>query len=189
MAAQPDLGAALVGLARDAIREAFAGTSQAPSAVPALRAEGATFVTLRRAGDLRGCIGTVNAWRPLEDDVRANAVAAAFHDPRFEPLSRSEFADTSIEVSLLGPREAIVAVDEDAVLGQLRPGVDGVVLECGRRRATFLPQVWEQLPDSRTFLSALKQKAGLAADFWSPEIRVSRYEVEKFVDEEVRLTP
>jgi len=189
MAAQPDLGAALLALAREAILDAFAGTSHARSGMPALSAEGATFVTLRRTGDLRGCIGTVNAWRPLEDDVRANAVAAAFHDPRFEPLSRSEFADTSIEVSLLGPREAIVAADEDAVVARLRPGVDGVVLECGRRRATFLPQVWEQLPDSRTFLSALKQKAGLAADFWSPEIRVSRYEVEKFVDEEVRLTP
>ena len=128
-------------------------------------------MTLRREGELRGCIGTVDAWRPLGEDVRANAVAAAFHDPRFPPLARDEFDDTSIEVSLLGPHEPVPASDEAQALATLRPGVDGVLLECGRRRATFLPQVWEQLPEPREFLRALKRKAGLAGDFWSDEVR------------------
>ncbi|MCC6196909.1 MAG: AmmeMemoRadiSam system protein A, partial [Burkholderiales bacterium] len=139
-------------------------------------------VTLRIKGDLRGCIGTVNAYRALAEDVRANARAAAFQDPRFAPLARDEFTATSIEVSLLGRPEAIVAPDEDAALAQLCPKLDGVVLEARSGRATFLPQVWEQLPDRREFLLALKRKAGLAPGFWDSSVRLSRYRVEKFVE-------
>ena len=137
---------------------------------------------LRLDGDLRGCIGTVSAFRALAEDVRANAVAAAFRDPRFSPLVHDEFATTSIEVSLLGPCTMIVAADEDAALAQLRPELDGVVFEAGRKRATFLPQVWEQLPDRREFLAALKRKAGVPPTFWDDSVRLSRYSVEKFVE-------
>jgi AmmeMemoRadiSam system protein A len=177
-----DLGDALLRLARGAIGETFGIVTPAPPVVPELAEIGATFVTLRLAGDLRGCIGTVNAFRALAEDVRANACAAAFQDPRFAPLSRDEFAPTSIEVSLLSPRAAIVAPDEDAALAQLRPELDGLVLEAQGARATFLPQVWEQLPDPREFLMALKRKAGLPPAFWDSSVRLSRYRVEKFVE-------
>lgn len=182
MLQQLELGEALLRLARGAIGETFGIVPPAPPAAAGLTVVGATFVTLRLAGDLRGCIGTVNAFRELAEDVCANARAAAFQDPRFAPLVRDEFAATSIEVSLLGPRVAIVAPDEDGALAQLRPDLDGVVLEAGGRRATFLPQVWEQLPDPRDFLTALKRKAGLPPMFWGDSVRLSRYGVEKFVE-------
>lgn len=179
---QGDLGLALLRLARGAIGETFGIAMAARPAAPELAEIGATFVTLRLAGDLRGCIGTVNAFRALAEDVCANARAAAFQDPRFAPLARDEFAATSIEVSLLGPRAPIVAPDEDAALAQLRPELDGVVLEANGTRATFLPQVWEQLPDPREFLIALKRKAGLPPAFWDSSVRLSRYRVDKFVE-------
>lgn len=173
------IGPALLSVAREAIGEAF-GLVPLSALPPALAATGATFVTLRQAGDLRGCIGTVSAWRPLGEDVRANALGAAFHDPRFPPLVPRELDATSIEVSLLGPQEPLAVACEDDALRLLRPGIDGVVLTCGRRRATFLPQVWEQLPEPRSFLAALKQKAGLPGEFWSAELRLARYGVAKF---------
>jgi AmmeMemoRadiSam system protein A len=182
MPAPSELGLALLALARTAIGDAFGLLGLQVAATPQLAERGATFVTLRHTGELRGCIGTVTAWRALADDVRGNAVAAAFHDPRFAPLTRSEFDETWIEVSLLAPHQRIAAADEASALAQLRCYIDGVVFECGRRRATFLPQVWEQLPDPRAFLAALKRKAGLAEDFWSDEVRLSRYVVEKFVE-------
>ena len=147
---------------------------------PALHQPGATFVTLTRQGELRGCIGSLQAYRPLDQDVRENARAAAFRDRRFAPLPEGELADTRPEASLLTPREPIrFATEEDAVR-QLRPGIDGVILESERHRGTFLPQVWESVTDPWQFMSELKRKAGLPGDFWSKDLRLYRYEVQKW---------
>ena len=178
----PDLGRALLTIARSAIGAelwlgAFADVSHAELARPA-----ATFVTLRRSGELRGCIGSLEPRRPLGTDVRENATAAAFRDPRFAPLDRDEFERISIEVSLLSATEPLDVQDEEDFLAQVRPGRDGLVLAFGGHRATFLPQVWEAFPEPREFLTALKQKAGLAADFWSPDMNVSRYGVTKWTE-------
>jgi AmmeMemoRadiSam system protein A len=153
---------------------------------PALEAPGATFVTLFKNGLLRGCIGTLEAQRPLGVDVRANAVAAAFDDPRFPRLGADEFMDTSVEVSLLSAPEILTADGEQALLAQLRPGVDGVVLEVAGRRATFLPQVWDSLRDPTEFLAELKHKAGLPIDFWSAAVHISRYGVTKWRENDLR---
>jgi len=138
-------------------------------------------VTLTDAeGALRGCIGTMEAYRPLRDDVRANAVGAAFRDPRFPPLARHELARVRVGVSVLSPLEPLPCADEADAVRRLRRGVDGVVLEAGRRRATFLPQVWDQLPAPEAFLRALKHKAGLPEDHWGPEVRLWRYTVTRY---------
>jgi AmmeMemoRadiSam system protein A len=184
-----DLGAALLTHARAAIGEELRVRIPAPSRHAALAAPGATFVTLRSGGELRGCIGSIEAWRPLGVDVRANAVAAAIRDPRFAPLAAAEFGAITVEVSLLGRSEPLPVEDEADALSRLRPNVDGLVLECGRRRATFLPQVWEQLPEPREFLAALKHKAGLPAEFWSADIVLSRYSVAKFVEAQYAHDP
>lgn len=178
--ADRDLGRAVVSLARGAIGAELGFPAVEVLAHPALDHPGATFVTLLREGTLRGCIGSLEARRALAADVRANAVAAAFRDPRFPPLTAREFPETSVEVSLLSPSQRVAMVDEEDLLVQLRPGVDGLVLEYGHRRATFLPQVWESLPEPRHFLAALKRKAGLATDFWSAELSVARYSVIKW---------
>jgi AmmeMemoRadiSam system protein A len=171
-----DLGSALLALARSAIAEKL-GLASPLDAVSHARLEEpcATFVTLKLAGGLRGCVGSLQAVRALRDDVRANAVAAAFRDPRFAPLEASELARTSLEVSLLSAEARIEAASERELLEQLRPGVDGVILEYGRHRATLLPQVWEYVSDPRDFLAALKHKAGLPENFWSEEVLVRRY--------------
>ena len=143
---------------------------------------GASFVTLNRQGHLRGCIGTLAARRPLRDDVDHNAVAAAFRDPRFPPLSAEEFGDLEIEVSLLSEPERMSFRDEADALAQLRPGIDGVILASGPHQATFLPQVWESLPDPRNFMTQLKRKAGVVDDFWSPDLTLARYQVRKFTE-------
>ena len=148
-----------------------------------LQEPGASFITLTREGELRGCIGSLEAHRPLEIDVRENAVAAAFHDPRFMPLSRGEFDAIRVEVSLLSPTEPLEVADEDAARAALRPHVDGVVFEYGHHRSTFLPQVWEQLPDPDEFLAYLKRKAGLPMDFWAEQVRLSRYTVTKWKEQ------
>ena len=177
---QPEIGPLLLMLARGAIaRELGLGSAHIADDLAQIAA---TFVTLRSDGDLRGCIGTVDAWRPLGEDVRANAVAAAFNDPRFPPLRRDELAQVSIEVSLLNAREPLPSCDEASLAATLRPGIDGVVFACARHRATFLPQVWEQLPQPHDFLRALKRKAGLVEDFWSDNVRISRYTVEKYCE-------
>ena len=141
---------------------------------------GASFVTLTRQGELRGCIGSLEAHRPLERDVRENALGAALRDPRFMPLSRGEFDAIRVEVSLLSASEPLEVADEAAALAALRPHVDGVVFEYGHLRSTFLPQVWEQLPDPDQFLAHLKRKAGLPMDFWAEQVRLSRYTVTKW---------
>lgn len=187
--ADRQLGSALIATARGAIDEAFGRRAAAVRPHPALERPGATFVTLVLDGELRGCIGTLEARRPLAIDVRHNALGAAFDDPRFAPLTSREAASTRVEVSLLSPTTRVEVAGEDDLVGRLAPGVDGIVLELGRRRATFLPQVWETLPHPREFLRALKRKAGMPADFWSPGIRVSRYTHTKWREADVDLVP
>lgn len=178
--ADRELGEALVVLARGAIGAAFGITATGAGNHSALDQQGATFVTLMHDGDLRGCIGSLEPRRALRIDVRANALAAAFRDPRFPPLGRREFGAITVEVSLLSPPETVAVADEGDFLRQLRPGVEGIVLEYKGHRATFLPQVWDMLPEPRQFLAALKRKAGLAEDFWSPDMKIARYTVSKW---------
>ncbi|MGD9833200.1 MAG: AmmeMemoRadiSam system protein B [Piscinibacter sp.] len=179
----PDpLGAALLARARNAIADALGLPTGPEPGHHALDEPGATFVTLRRGGELRGCIGTLEAQRPLAHDVRLHALGAAFRDSRFAPLAAWEFESLEIEVSLLDPSEPIAASSEAEALRALQPGVDGVVLEYRGRHATFLPQVWEQLPAPVDFLAALKRKAGLPEDFWTEALRLARYRVRKFAE-------
>ncbi len=173
-------GATLLKLARAEIASKLGQPGTASAQWGWLAEPGATFVTLTRHGELRGCIGTLEAHRPLGVDVRENALAAAFRDPRFMPLSRVEFDDIRVEVSLLSPTEPLEARDEPSAWAALRPNVDGVVFEYGHHRSTFLPQVWEQLPEPAEFLAHLKRKAGLPAEFWAKEVRLSRYSVSKW---------
>jgi AmmeMemoRadiSam system protein A len=179
-----DLGLALLAHARAAIGAEFGILAEAPRGHIALVRPGATFVTLTQGGELRGCIGSLEARRALEADVRANAVAAAFRDPRFPPLQRREFEATWVEVSLLSAATRIDCENEDELLAGLRPGVDGVVIECGFRRATFLPQVWESLPEPRDFLAALKRKAGLPGEPRGAALTAWRYTVTKWKESE-----
>jgi AmmeMemoRadiSam system protein B/AmmeMemoRadiSam system protein A len=175
-----DPGPALLVRARNAIA-ARLGLPTQPEPVHALLARpGATFVTLTQNGALRGCIGSLQAHRPLDQDVRANAVSASISDPRFPPLKAEELARTRVEVSLLTAPQPMTFADEADALRQLRPNIDGVIFIAGQKRSTFLPQVWEQIPDPRQFMAHLKQKAGLPADFWSPEVQLQRYEVKKW---------
>jgi hypothetical protein len=180
--ADADKGAVLLAHARASLADALGERAPvAPDAV-FLHRPGATFVTLRAGGELRGCIGVLEARRPLGEDVRANARAAAFEDPRFVPVTRAEYAQISIEVSLLSVATPIVAASEAHARALLRPGIDGVTLEYGAQRGTFLPQVWRSVPEPRRFLAALKRKAGLPSDFWSDEVKLSRYTVEHWAE-------
>ncbi len=176
-------GHVLLPIARSAIGAALGLVQEVDSSPAWLQEDGACFVTLRTRGRLHGCIGTVVARRSLLADVVANARAAAFQDRRFTPLTRPELADTRIGVSVLSPLTPLATSDEAGALRLLRPGVDGVVLECGGRRSTFLPPVWATLPDPAHFLARLKAKAGFDPGFWSPEIRLSRYIVTEFHEE------
>lgn len=173
-------GATLLALARAAIGEKFGEASAPVREAKWLQQPAATFVTLTRNGELRGCIGSLEAKRPLLADLRDNAAGAAFRDPRFKPLTREEWADTKVEVSLLSPLEPLSPPSEEALFALLRPGVDGVLIEYGHHRSTFLPQVWEQLPKPRDFLAQLRRKAGLPPDFWEPGFKVWRYTVAKW---------
>jgi AmmeMemoRadiSam system protein A len=173
-------GEILLGIARAAIARELGRMHAAAEDAGWLRDAGASFVTLRQGDHLRGCIGTLKAHRPLVEDVRANARSAAFRDPRFPPLGIEELDRTQVEVSLLSPLESIVSGTEAQALAQLRPGVDGVVFEYGYHQSTYLPQVWEDLPDPVEFLATLKQKAGLPPDFWDPDVKLARYTVSKW---------
>ncbi|WP_028491706.1 AmmeMemoRadiSam system protein A [Thioalkalivibrio sp. ALE19] len=169
----------LTGLARDAIRHA-AGDGPAPEllakAEPApLNAPGASFVTLKCGGELRGCIGSLEARRPLAEDVLHNAVAAATRDPRFPPLTAPELAGLEYSVTLLGPSEPLEATSRHTLLDRLRPREDGLILQAGPRRATFLPAVWESLPDPEAFVDALLRKAGLPRHPWPEGLQAWRY--------------
>ena len=146
---------------------------------PALKKVQATFVTLTMKGNLRGCIGMLEAVYPLFRDVAQNAFAAAFRDPRFPPLSETELSTVKIEISLLTPPVPFPVKSEQDLLAGMRPDVDGLILEDGFHRGTFLPAVWEDLPDPRDFLMHLKLKAGLPPDYWSDTLKVLRYTANK----------
>jgi len=172
-------GPTLLSIARSAIE---LPSAPAPRAWTEewLRAPGASFVTLRLDGDLRGCIGSVEARRALGDDVTHNARAAAYRDPRFQPVTPGEIPRLDVEVSVLSPRVPLEAMSEAEALRKLRPGIDGICFEFHDLASTFLPQVWESLPEPAIFLAELRRKAGLAPNFWHPDVRLSRYTVEKY---------
>jgi AmmeMemoRadiSam system protein A len=177
----PDAGRVLLPLARAAISSELGlpGNGAAETAAWLAR-QGASFITLMLAGKLRGCIGTLRPHRALAEDVRANAVGAAFRDPRFARLTAAELPDLSVEVSVLSPLEPLTFGDEPDALRQLRAGVDGVVFEYGHHSSTFLPQVWADMREPADFLAHLKYKAGLPPDFWDKDVKLSRYTVYKW---------
>ena len=140
---------------------------------------GATFVTVEQEGRLRGCIGSLRAHRPLVEDLARNAFRAGFEDPRFQPLKSEEMGRINWSVSILSKPKQILFRDETDLLSRLKPRVDGLIISDMGQRATFLPQVWEQLPDPSVFLAHLKRKAGLAQDHWSPGFTALRYRVAK----------
>ncbi len=175
----------LLRLARNAIEDRLENPPSRPPALadlsPRLRLEGASFVTLTKRGQLRGCIGSLQAQRPLAHDVHHNARAAAFQDPRFPPVRQAELEALTVEVSVLSAPEPLTYDNATDLLQKLRPHVDGVVLKRGGRRATFLPQVWEKLPQPQEFLANLCYKAGLPPDAWrQPDVQIDTYQVDKF---------
>ena len=181
-------GRILLPIARASIASALGPHPDASDQAPWLQEPGACFVTLTQQGELRGCIGTLEARRPLLTDVKANARAAAFQDPRFSPLQAQELDDTEIEVSLLSAMQAMDFSNQADALAQLRPGIDGVLFEYGHFRSTFLPQVWEQLPTTSVFMAHLKRKAGLPPDFWASGVRMQRYTVSKWKEADLLPT-
>lgn len=174
-----DHGGTLVALARSSITHGL--ENGGPEAVDVLRfaeplrANGACFVTLKRRGQLRGCIGSPQAWRPLVQDVAENAWRAAFHDPRFPPLTPPEWKEVGLSLSVLTPPEPFPVFDEADLVTRVRPGIDGLILGDGGKRGLFLPAVWESLPEPAAFVRELKRKAGLPADHWSPTMTVHRF--------------
>ena len=150
----------------------------ASSYTDALNRRGAAFVTLKIAGRLRGCMGSLEAHEPLVVSVAQNAFNAAFQDPRFSPVSEQEASRLEVSISVLGQPQEMFFESEADLLSQLRPSVDGLILEEGARRGTFLPAVWEALPDPKQFLRQLKRKAGLPEDYWSDTVRIQRYQVQ-----------
>lgn len=182
-----DRGRVLLKLARESLVEAFGGTGKERlPAAPWLAEPRASFVTLRRGGELRGCVGSAVAVRPLAEDVWENARAAAFRDVRFPPLVADELPRLEIEVSLLSSLELLEVGSEEEACAALRPRVDGVVLDFGPRRGLLLPAVWEHLPSPRDFMAALKRKAGLDPAFWSPGVRLWRFSATEWRESELR---
>ena len=179
-------GPFLLSLARESIDYGFDNKAPLPvqlDELPTALAEpAATFTTLRLAGELRGCCGLLEAAQPLATDVAHSAFTAAFRDPRFEPLRRDEFSTVSLEVSVLTPMEPMQVANEADLLEQLQAGVDGLVIAEGWRRATFLPKVWESLPESRQFLGQLKLKCGLPQDYWSSRLEFLRYRTRTYAE-------
>ena len=168
----------LLDLARESIERGLYGEPVKIDATwydDVLGDDGASFVTLNLLGNLRGCIGTLEAHQPLVLDVSSNARSAAFRDPRFAPVGARDLPQLDIHISVLTPASPMTFRSEAELIEQLRPGVDGLILSRGGQRGTFLPSVWESLPDAREFLQQLKRKAGLPADFWSDDVRVDRY--------------
>ncbi len=172
----------LLRVAADSIRHGFRNGCPLPvkpeDFAEPLRVERATFVTLQMAGQLRGCIGMLAACRPLVVDVAENAFSAAFEDPRFTPMAPLEMNGLDIHISILSLPEPMTVADEADLLKQLRPGIDGLIIEDGPRRATFLPSVWEEVRDPREFLAHLKRKAGMRPDHWTRTFRAFRYTAE-----------
>lgn len=179
-------GTEILRLARASIEYGFVHSEPLPvdcdELPPALTEPGATFTTLKVGEALRGCCGTLEARQPLATDVTYSAFQAAFRDPRFEPLGAHEFETVRLEVSVLSPMEPMPVSDEADLLEQLDPGRDGLVIIASGRRATFLPKVWEMLPDARQFLAALKNKCGLTEDYWSDQLRFLRYRASSYAE-------
>jgi AmmeMemoRadiSam system protein A len=175
----------LLTLARQALEHAVRGHKLPPLDLkglnPRLQSEGASFVTLTKSGELRGCIGALEPYQPLAQDVREHAVAAALEDYRFPPVQPAELPDITIEVSRLTQPQPLDYASPEDLLTKLRPGLDGVVLRDGWRRATFLPQVWEKVPDPSEFLGHLCYKMGEQPDLWRRKpLEVLIYQVEEF---------
>ena len=176
----------LLRLARESIRDELVPGSAVAAPLPdvcrALHEQRAVFVTLKRQGRLRGCIGSLEATLRLPEAVVEASVSAALRDPRFPPLAAAELDEVSIEISVLSAMQPIDVDSHEALLASLRPGKDGLLLEDGARRATFLPQVWAQLPDAEQFLAQLLAKAGLPPGHWSPGLHCYRYEAAAMVE-------
>jgi len=174
----------LLDVAKESIKYGLKHSTQKPIAQnnfdPELYEVRASFVTLHIKGELRGCIGTLNAHRPLIEDISGNAYSAAFNDSRFPPLNAYEFDQLHYHISILTKPEPMTFSSEQDLLDQIRPGTDGLVLIEGSIRGTFLPSVWEQLPNKNDFLKNLKLKAGFRSDYWSDKVRGERYQVESF---------
>ncbi len=176
-----DQGHILLPLARTAIGRELGIAAPAPAtAATWLQQPGSAFVTLTRDGQLRGRNGTLDAIRPLREDVVANAVAAAFRDLRFKPLTAAELENSLIEVSVLSALEPLPAASETVALKQLRVGIDGVAFRYGHHRSTFLPEAWAQYADAGEFMAQLKYKAGLPPDFWDTGVELRRYTVDSW---------
>ena len=175
-----EAGGALLDIAHRAIEQQLFRTKVAALEAAWLKQAGATFVTLKKNGKLRGCIGSLDAARALADDVAQNALGAAFRDPRFPALAADEWSHCRVEVSLLSTPKPLRFAGEDDLVAQIRPGEDGLILEAQGTRGTFLPQVWESIPDARAFLHELMRKAGLPADTRLAHCKLSRYRVVKF---------
>lgn len=175
----------LLHLAREAMERAVRGENLRPlddaSLTPLLHEQGASFVTLTIDSELRGCIGALEAYQPLAEDVRKHAIAAALHDPRFPPVQETELPYIKLEISRLTAPQPLEYNSSEDLLQKLRPHMDGVILKDGYRRATFLPQVWGTLPDPAEFLNHLCQKMGVRATYWRDnKIQVFTYQVEEF---------
>ncbi len=179
----------MLSIARESIR--YGLQHQRPlqldlSSLPApLQEVRATFVTLTREGRLRGCIGTLEPRRPLAQDLACNAFDTAFADPRFMAVVPTELALLHVEISVHSPLRALTVGSETQLLETIQPFRDGLVLEDGQRRATFLPKVWDTLEDRHSFLRELKRKAGMPPDYWSETLRVFRYHTETFGEDEL----
>ena len=167
----------------DACRRGLPPEVEPRSYPPAFMEQRATFVTLQKHDDLRGCIGSLQPRRSLVEDVVHNAFAAAFRDFRFQPVAETELNDIHVEISILSPTEPMTVESEDDLLAQLRPGTDGLIIESGSRSATFLPQVWEQLADPKEFLNHLRRKAGMADNEWPDDMKCLRYTCMKFKED------
>lgn len=182
----PQLRAELLAIARKSIDCAFPRGELTPCPPELLMADlmhsRSSFVTLRIGHDLRGCCGSLDATRSLAEDVWRNAWAAAFNDPRFPRLSPQEWPRVDLHISVLSAPEPLLVESEAALLNELRPFVDGLILQHGAVRATFLPAVWQQLGDPQRFVRQLKLKAGWPGDFWSPELHIFRYTTESFAE-------
>ena len=177
-------GEVLLPIARAAISRRLGRDMSAAEDALWLKEKKACFVTLMLNRQLRGCIGSLEAYRTLLEDVKENAISAAFREPRFPPLTLDELDETRIEVSLLSPAVPIRFANEEDALRQVCPGVDGVILQYAQQRATFLPQVWHKLAEPAKFMGELKLKAGLKDNFWDEGIRLYRYTVEKWLERE-----
>jgi uncharacterized protein len=176
----------LLPIARASIAGQFGKTHAADESAAWLRQQGASFITLNLQQKLRGCIGSLRAHRPLLDDVKANAQAAAFRDPRFKPLSVAEYEGIEVEISLLSALSTLSFTDEATALAQLQPHVHGVIFEYGHHRSTYLPQVWTSFADPMMFMATLKQKAGLPPNFWDPGVKLHTYTVAKFSESQLQ---